>query len=83
MCAVLTEKHNAIAVFADLVHASSRLSLSNQPQFQVPNKSFHCSMHREKLSHLLVVRSNCDHLFIAFRPYGTEVAEQLHVRRMR
>jgi len=32
--------------------------------------------------HFSVMRCDCEHAFVAFRPYIPEVAEQFHVRRM-
>jgi hypothetical protein len=34
------------------------------------------------LSFLLsTMRRDCEHVFVAFRPYSPEIAEQFHVRR--
>jgi hypothetical protein len=38
-----------------------------------------CYSGHDRLFHFVVMRSDCEQLFVAFHPYGPEIAYQFHV----
>jgi hypothetical protein len=77
----MAKEEYAIGVSADFVHVSSLLSSSSDTILD-SHRRFRRSMHCKKFSHLLMVRGDCEHVLIAFPPYGPEIAEQFDACRM-